>query len=172
MFHSLRASASVTIVTGIVTLTGVGIAFVCLPAQSGAEGTEPHSNGQIRTTLATCAGKHAPAVVRPGQCLAISATGFDPREPVSARLLSSASRIATLVADDAGRLTWRFTVARNVSGYDVATFVGQGSPHPDGKPAGNVMVTVPRFAVARYTVKPKQDHNDHGKDDDAQPDHG
>jgi len=170
MLRSLRSPATVTIATGIVALTGVGTAFAGFPSLSAAEGSRPRSSGQIRTTLATCEGKHLPAIVRPGQCLAISATGFDPAETVLARLLSSPSRVAKFVADDAGQLTWRFTVAPNVSGKDVATFVGRGAPHRDGTPAGNVRVTVPRFAVAKYTVKPKHYHDDHGKDDGEQPD--
>jgi len=167
MLRSLRCSATVTTVTGIVTLTGVGIAFACIPSSSGAEGTRPRSSGQIRTTLATCEGRHVPAIVRPGQCLAISATGFDPREAVSARLLSSASRVTMLVADDAGRLTWRITVAPIVGGHEAATFVGQGPPHGHASEPGNVTATVPRIAIARYTVKPKQDHSDRGKNDNG-----
>jgi hypothetical protein len=164
MLRSLRSSATLTVVTGIVTLTGIGIAFARVPSSSGAEGTQPRSSGRIRTTLATCEGRHAPAVVRPGQCLAISATGFDPKEPVSARLLSSASHVATLVADDAGRLTWRITVAPIVGGHEVATFVGQGRSHGQASAPGNVTATVPRFAIARYRVVPTPPDHDGSKD--------
>jgi hypothetical protein len=160
--RSVRSAAGVSIVAGIVTLAGAGVAYACFPSRTAAEDTQPGSSDQLRTTLTTCAGKHAPAVVRPGQCLDISAYGFEPKEPVSAWLVSSASRVTSLVADHGGRLTWRVTVAPIVGGHEVAAFVGQGRAHGQPGAPGNVTVTVPRIAIARYTVKPKQDHDDHG----------
>jgi hypothetical protein len=119
--------------------------------------------------IRTCDGGRTPTAVRPGDCLSIAASGFEPKEAVEARLLSLPTRFTRSTADKVGSVTWRYTVAKGMSGKEVVTFVGQGAAHQRGATSGNVAVTVPRFAVARYTVsgRPREASGGPGGNDNS-----
>jgi hypothetical protein len=126
---------------------------LCLTgAASAAErGTSDKPIGlHSKQALSLCSGGRANKIV-PGDCLVVTADGFQPAEVVRARLLSNPDHRVTLVADGTGTARWLYIVAATAQGKDVATFVGQGAPH-DGAASGNVVVTVPRIGILRYTV--------------------
>jgi hypothetical protein len=92
-------------------------------------------------------------------CLIVSAEGFRPGEAVTARLLSSADRTAQLRADRTGTVHYRFhalNAKRTPKISDVLTLVESAAVRPAKDPVAvsrNVAVTVPRFAIYRFSVR-------------------
>ncbi|MCW2523368.1 MAG: hypothetical protein JWO63_1703 [Frankiales bacterium] len=113
------------------------------------------------------------ASVPAGTCVIVSAEGFRPGEAVTARLLSSATRTVQVRADRTGTVRYQFQASNPSeeskpsmsskaskapkSAPDVLTLVesvesSAASPGPRLAASGNVTVTVPRFAIYRFTV--------------------
>lgn len=147
---ALRRAAVLIPLAAIVAGAGLWLAGLATAADTTASDTpqQPHDKSVVRR----CSGGRA-LRIRPGDCLVVTARGFVPGEVVLARLLSDASRRVSLRADRSGAVAWRYRVGAGMHGRDVATFVGQGNAAQPATDTGTVMVTVPRIAVVRYTVR-------------------
>ena len=145
-----RRRLSVGVVAAVVLLALVLASVVSADAARPSRHQALHVVAPARPLLTSCAGGQLIFVVR-GECVAVSAYGFQSGELVAARLMSAPTRYTLLRAGRTGDVQWRYVVARSARGVDVATFVGRGAARRAAT-RGNVVLTVPRIGVVRYLV--------------------
>lgn len=137
---------------------GIGLALAAGLGLTAAQAS-PASVAATRSPspvvqAANCAGRAIRShVVTAGDCLVISASGFTDGAIVRARLLSRPNQPTLIRADDRGMIRYRYPSVRSApAGSDVLTLVEADRPAGPAE-SGNVVVTVPRFAVWRFRVE-------------------
>jgi hypothetical protein len=140
----------------IVLATGAAAAGTALVAEAATAPPRPVARtAQLGATVADCRQGEAVHKVYPGQCLVVTAHGFAALEQLQVRLLTTSDVTDSAAADRHGIVRYRFVLPSSTpAGPEVLTIVGLGAANPKSgsAAAGNVTVTVPRFAVAHLTV--------------------
>jgi hypothetical protein len=140
-----------------VVVTGAGVCSIPAVFASSSTSTVAVADHDKLNLFDCSHHKLSAAVVHPGECVVVVATGFASREPITVRQLSTRERSTAARANDGGVLSYRLTVAKIASmGPDVLTMVGLGGASRSTgiglTPTGNLTATVPRFAVLHFKV--------------------
>ncbi|UQX89343.1 hypothetical protein M6D93_04900 [Jatrophihabitans telluris] len=162
--------------TACFAVLGVGVVSISVPATLiGLSRSSAASTAHLVPTvpgagaqLSECDGRvlAVGAVLPAGDCVEVVERGFDARELIEVRRLSSRERTVQVRADAHGNVHFRMIVSGKVQHHgDTLTFVGLGQPvpapsggsvpAPSGAPgtgSTGLVVAVPRFAVFHFSV--------------------
>jgi hypothetical protein len=148
----------------------LGLLALAVPAAHAAEGkgsrqsspgdeSSPASDSSSGEAVRACVGVSQLKVAHAGQRIVVNAPGFLPGQQIAARLLSTAGTIADIRADRQGIAHYQVRISAHPAySQDVLTLTGltgSTNPAPAGGQSGNLLVSVPRFAVCRYRVLPR-----------------
>jgi hypothetical protein len=156
--HPLRSLRSATVAVGVAGALSVSVPVLLAAFWQSPSTVWPFHHPQPpRNPVAHDCDRYPLApnpTLRPGECVMITARGFEPQQQVKVGELIRPGVWQVTRADRDGVVSYQLSLPKKAAtGKDVITFVGLGAVPNRSAAKGNVTVSVPRFAVFRFTVR-------------------